>query len=272
MPQNTTNSAGHGYQLSYGVAQSKNSDIQSLTDQVTQAQFTVNELSNVVASLTEKQAYFANLLALASSKQATSLSHYNQAKTLSSDVTETLRYVDIVATQIGGHTAASGSLSQKLSETAEYMSKLINKLIFSVDVIEKLSDFVNRRKAVNQVIPDDLITFLNNAVAESNNAVSLTLTALQSCYASITPVAETSEVSTVQSTQAHNLSEQVTHLQNLLQDLYEASTDSYKQALSASNMANTQLEDAQAQLAEAKATLASLNAGLEAAKAAAFAA
>ncbi|NOU50282.1 hypothetical protein HG263_06970 [Pseudoalteromonas sp. JBTF-M23] len=266
-----TQTPGPKYRNSKGVAQNKNADIQALTTQVTDAQYTVNELTNVVTSLTSKQAYFANLLTIASSRQASALLHYNQAKTLLSDIKETQNYVTVVAKQVGSE-QDSESLSGKLNETANYMARVIDKLIFSADIIEKLQDFVDRRKAVNQVIPDDLVTYLNNAVTESNNAVSLTLTALQSCYASITPVQETEEISTLQSAQMASLYTQTQSLKDSLATSYQASETSYQSALSASNMANQQLEDAQAQLAEAKANLASLNAGLEAAKAAAFAA
>ncbi|CAM4139443.1 hypothetical protein [Pseudoalteromonas byunsanensis] len=267
----TTQTPGLGYRNSKGVAQNKNADIQALTTQVTDAQYTVNELTNVVTSLTSKQVYFANLLTLASNKQASSLQHYNQSKALMADLRETNNYVKIVETQIGTE-SDTDSLSGKLNETAEYMAGVIDKLIFSVDIIEKLLDFVNRRKAVNEVIPDDLITYLNNAVTESNNAVSLTLTALESCYASITPVQEIEEISGLESNQMQILLALSATLTQSLESAYGTSATSYQNALNASNMANQQLEDAQAQLAEAQANLASLNAGLEAAKAAAFAA
>ncbi|WP_105170022.1 hypothetical protein [Pseudoalteromonas sp. T1lg23B] len=267
----TNQTPGQGYTNSRGVAQNKNADIQALTTQVTDAQYTVNELTNVVTSLTSKQAYFANLLTLASSKQASALQHFSQSKTLMADLKETSNYVKIVEKQIGTE-SNTDSLSGKLNETAQYMAGVVDKLIFSVDIIEKLLDFVNRRKAVNQVIPDDLITYLNNAVTESNNAVSLTLTALESCYASITPVQEIEEISELEVKQMVSLLALTATLTQALGDSYKTSETSYQNALVASNMANQQLEDAQAQLAEAQANLASLNAGLEAAKAAAFAA
>ncbi|MCO7188546.1 MULTISPECIES: hypothetical protein [unclassified Pseudoalteromonas] len=264
-------SANSGYQLQAAVSQNKNADIQALTSQVTQAQYTVDELSNVVSSLTEKKAYFANLLLLASNKQASALAHLNQAKTLQSDLGETSRYINLVSAQIGTDSTAD-SVSFKLQETSTHMSKLINKLIFSVDIIEKLEDFVNRRKAVNQIIPDELITYLSNATTESNNAIALTLTALQSCYSTITPVTEISEVSALQVQQVQGLTADVDSLSQMMLKSYQSAVKGYHNALEASDMANQQLEDAKINLSEAKASLASLQAGLDAAKAAAFAA
>lgn len=182
----------------FGVAEQKNAEIESLKHQVSNAQYTVNELTAVVQSLTAKQSQFSQLLTQADSKKATALAHYNQVKTVSGDITELKRYSSIVNEQ-------SGNANDAICQTSETVATLINQLIFSVDVIEKLTGFVNRQKAVNKVIPDELVTVLNTATTDANSAVALTLTALQSCYASVSSADEAKSVSDLELSQAIDL-------------------------------------------------------------------
>ena len=184
--------------MHFGVAEQKNAEIESLKHQVSNAQYTVNELTTVVQSLTSKQSQFSQLLTQADSKKATVLAHYNQVKTVSGDITELKRYSNIVNDQ-------SGNANDAICQTSETVATLINQLIFSVDVIEKLTGFVNRQKAVNKVIPDELVTVLNTATTDANSAVALTLTALQSCYASVSSADEAKSVSDLEFSQAVDL-------------------------------------------------------------------
>ena len=117
---------------------------------------------------------------------------------MSGDITELKRYSSIVNDQ-------SGNANDAICQTSETVATLINQLIFSVDVIEKLTGFVNRQKAVNKVIPDELVTVLNTATTDANSAVALTLTALQSCYASVSSADEAKSVSDLELSQAIDL-------------------------------------------------------------------
>lgn len=178
-----------------GIAELKNAEIEALVNQVSKAQFRVNQLTTVVTSLTAKQANFAALLTDADSKKDAALANLNQAKTLVANVETLQRYAVLVNQQ------TDKSLNN-VRETANHMSELIEQLIFSADVVEKLSGFVNRQKAANKVIPDALVAVLNQATSDANNAVALTLTALQSSYASAASVDEAGSVSALGSRQA----------------------------------------------------------------------
>lgn len=178
-----------------GIAELKNAEIEALANQVNKAQFRVNQLTTVVTSLTAKQANFAALLTDADSKKDAALANLNQAKTLVANVETLQRYAVLVNQQ------TDKSLNN-VRETANHMSELIEQLIFSADVVEKLSGFVNRQKAANKVIPDALVAVLNQATSDANNAVALTLTALQSSYASAASVDEAGSVSALGSRQA----------------------------------------------------------------------
>lgn len=181
-----------------GVAAQKNAEIESLTNKVNAALYKVDELTAVVQSLTTKQSHFAQLLTQADSKKATALNHFNQVKLVATNITELQRYSAVVNTQTCNANAA-------VCATSETMATLINQLIFSVDVIEKLAGFVNRQKAVNKVIPDELITVLNTATTDANSAVALTLTALQSSYASVSSADEAKSVSDLELQQSNDL-------------------------------------------------------------------
>lgn len=178
-----------------GIAELKNAEIEALASQVNKAQFRVNQLTTVVTSLTAKQANFAALLTDADSKKDAALANLNQAKTLVANVETLQRYAILVSQQ-------TGKSLNNVRETTNHMAELIEQLIFSADVVEKLSGFVNRQKAANNVIPNALVTVLNQATTDANNAVALTLTALQSSYASAASVDEAGSVSSLGARQA----------------------------------------------------------------------
>lgn len=178
-----------------GIAEQKNAEIDALTSQVNKAQFRVNQLTTVVTSLTAKQANFAALLTDADSKKDAALANLNQAKTLVANVETLQRYSILVSQQ-------TDKSLRKVRETSNHMAELIEQLIFSADVVEKLSGFVNRQKAANNVIPDALVAVLNQATSDANNAVALTLTALQSSYASAASVDQAGSVSALEARQA----------------------------------------------------------------------
>ncbi|MGM3182019.1 hypothetical protein [Dickeya oryzae] len=184
--------------MKIGIAEKKNAEIDALVNQVNSAQYRVNELTAVVAALTAKQSYFTSLLGDADAKKDTALTNLNQVKSLVANVEELRRY----SQQVQQQTEKSRS---KVKDTTDDIAVLIEQLIFSVDVIEKLSGFVNRQKAANNVIPNDLVTVLNQATTDANSAVALTLTALQSSYATAASVDEAGSVAALECQQAAQL-------------------------------------------------------------------
>lgn len=265
----------------------KYADIEGLTNAVAVAQYEVDELNSIVTSLTAKQTQFSALLSKAESDKNTALSNYNQVKVVANKVATLRQYSSSIAAQMASALQTDDETPNvycKVNSTAKTMSVLIEKLIFSVDVIEKLSGFVNRQKAANPVIPDELVSILGQATSDSNNAVSLTLKAMQSAYSSVYYADDVSSVSGLEMQQAEKLNEILGNEQqdkknpssntlfSQIHIMYDVACDSYDHALTASAMATSQLEHAQSNLATATTALTALKAGLEAAKAAAFAA
>ncbi|WNJ96740.1 hypothetical protein RND59_06600 [Vibrio ruber] len=184
--------------MKVGIAEQKNLEIESLSTQVANVQYQIDEINAVVLSLTDKQSHFAQLLTDAEAKKTTALSQFNQIKLVVSQVTELKQYSKVVHQQ-------TGTAKSDVTETSQQVAQLVNQLIFSVDVIEKLTDFVNRQKSVNKAIPDELVSMLGQAATDANQAIATTLTALQSCYATISSASESDAISDLALTQATQL-------------------------------------------------------------------
>ncbi|KUI96882.1 hypothetical protein [Vibrio sp. MEBiC08052] len=184
--------------MKVGIAEQKNFEIESLTSQVANVQYQIDEMNAVVNSLTDKQGHFAQLLTDAEAKKNTALSQFNQVKLVVSQVAELKQYSQIVNHQ-------TKTTKEGVTSTSQNVANLINQLIFSVDVIEKLTDFVNRQKAVNKAIPDELVSTLGQATTDANQAIATTLTALQSCYATVSSASESYSVSDLELQQSVHL-------------------------------------------------------------------
>lgn len=275
--------------LSIGISNKKKADIDSLTDAINDAQYQVNQLQAVVDSMNIKSTEFSGFLTEADTNKQTALSNL----TLVTDAVSSAKHMVAAATNAKTQT---NTAKNGITSTAAQMALLVNKLILSVEVIDKLANIVNKQKLLNPIIPDELITLLTKATTDANNAVAMTLTALTSCYAAEATVIESKKITDLEYTQSRrlykkmtigartrtekldsltfvrNLGDTATGIQALLQHAYDQSITDYDEALTASNTATAQLEYAEGQLQHAITELGSLQAGLAAATAAAYAA
>lgn len=275
--------------LANGISNRKKANIDSLTDEINDAQYQVDQLQAVVDSMTSKASEFAGFLTEAESNKETALSNLNL---INDAVNSSKHMVDSVTLALSQTLLAEVGINS----TSNQLSLLVSKLILAVEVIDKLSQIVNKQKLLNPIIPDELITMLTKATTDANNAVATTLTALTSSYAAEATVIESKKITVLEDKQAKNLYEKMTNgaetrtsplnsdgfvmsveddstgILALLQYAYKKSITDYNLALDASNTATGQLEFAQAQLQHATTILNSLKAGLAAATAAAYAA
>ncbi|WP_248798721.1 hypothetical protein [Pseudomonas sp. MWU13-2105] len=275
--------------LVYGIAIKKNADIQYLTEQVQLAQNRVAQKQASVDSLQAKATRFANSLAQASANQASALVNYNLVKDATASAGN-------LASNFGTLVRQADRATEGATQVAQKMASLASKLIFSVEVVNKVAQLVNKQKALNRQLPDSLIEFMANATRDANNAVALTLTALQSCYAAESTLLESSAVIGVANNQANSLKARMEAgstgigaaigrilvglnlgadgegMLQLLQRVYGNAVMTYNAALVNNSNVSEQLTHAQGQLALANMTLGSLQAGLKAATAAAYAA
>lgn len=262
----------------YGVTERKKAELDHLTEEVLDAQYEVEQFEAMVSSLTEKSTKFTALLADAEAKKNQALTDWNLAKDTLSDLTDLK----------SGSTIALEEMSEtddKVDELTINLTQMIKELIYSAEMIEKLSNLVVRRKTQNPLISDELITVLATAGKDANNAVALTLAALKSTYAAQSSNKETESAATLEFMQALKLLEVFSGTDNdgqpssnqkgslfyLLHMAYKNAKHKYDEAHEANILTTKQLNEAQSGLEKAETKLKSLQAGLAAANAAALA-
>ncbi|WP_297839987.1 hypothetical protein [Pseudomonas sp.] len=273
-----------------GIAVNQSKDIQHLTNQVSLAQNRVAQHQVIVDAIQAKSNQFTALLFQAEHSQASALSNYKRGKDLVSGVDSLAKNYELAKEQ-GSRVATDISLLSK------NMSSLINMLIFSVEVINKATQIVSKQKALNPLVPDTLVAFMSKSTSDANNAVALTLTALQSCYVAESTLLESHNIINLAADQVIVLQSKIKSGWNVsmgvpeaelsgvgadasansgvaasLNLFYRNAVKSYKAALVNGDNVSQQLAHAQSQLAFATVKLSSLQAGLRAATAAAYAA
>ncbi|WP_046755881.1 hypothetical protein [Kordia jejudonensis] len=272
----------------YGVTEKKKQELDRLTQEVLNANGSVQEYQAIVDSLTEKLTKLQGQLASAQANKEQALNNKNSVDTVIDNAKNLMQNSKIVIAEISN---ANGDIK----DTAKQVNSLINKLIYAAEIVNKLANLIIRKKATNPLISNELITLVTQSQTDANNAVALTLVALESVF--------TSQATTLESTAAAELEdEQVNRLYNLLvygdmelaqatntddssiatqinndsikSYLYEAYTITsamYEDVLTAVNDTTSQLNNAKASLSKAQVKLASLQSGLAAANAAALA-
>jgi hypothetical protein len=85
------------------------------------------------------------------------------------------------------------------------VSLLIEQLIFSVEIVDKLALMINKKKASRTIISNELVAIITAASADANNAVATTLTALNSCYAAMASGSEANKITILECIQGFEL-------------------------------------------------------------------
>ena len=262
----------------YGVTEKKKAELDALSLAVLDAQQQVDQYQSIVTSLTTKQSNFQALLAVAETNRTNALNNKNMVEQVVQN------YLDLQnnsAIAFNGIAAAD----KQTTQLAESITNVMNKLIYSAEVINKLATFVVRKKALNPLVSDELVSVLNTAGTDANNAVALTLVALQSTFAAQASNIESESAFSLEYLQAMAVYQFITGtdengnrttdysgcLQALIDKAYRRAKAYYKQIYDASLVVTSQLNQAQLSLNEAQIQLSSLQAGLAAGNAAALA-
>lgn len=160
----------------YGVTERKKAELDALTLQVLDAQQQVNQYQAIVASLTTKLNGFQALLAVNDAGRAAALTN----KTLVDQLVQSFLDLQTNSSIAFNELAAAETVTNTLATS---VNTVMNKLIYTADMINKLSASVTRKKAMNPLISDELVSMLSTAGSDANNAVALTLVALQTVIA-----------------------------------------------------------------------------------------
>ena len=277
----------------YGITEKKKAELDALTIDILDASHVVEQFQAIVLSLTEKSNIFQELLAKAETDRSKALNNKGMVDQL---VQNTLDLEN--NSRIALH---ESSLSDaKTSELAMQIKTVIDKLIYSVEMINKLAGQVVRKKKMNPLISDDLVSMITTAGNDANNAVALTLVALKSVFAAQASTMESKSASALEYSQSMSLYQVMTgtnpllagkgastgtakkakedqqaqtipSLVNLVNDAYATARENYELAHQAFIITGNQLNEAQVRLNKAQIKLRSLQSGLAAGNAAALA-
>jgi hypothetical protein len=280
--------------LAVGIVYKEKAQLDWLAMQVAEAQYEVDQYQAIVDAETAKSIQFNAYLTAAELNKAAALTNFNLAIDIDSSV-------NALCTSTGLALKQTGTATREIKRVSGEMATLINKLIFTVELIDRFGQLVNKQKLSNPLVPDTLISFMAKATADANNAVALTLAALQSCYVAEATSLRSEQIITLENDQVTRLKSTIerqtlvsgtqnvaglvvdgnfvvgftpdcTGVLALVQQAYDKASEKYNQALINVNIVNQQLAYAQSALATATTSLNSYKAGLAAATAAAYAA
>jgi uncharacterized membrane protein (Fun14 family) len=279
--------------LAVGIVYKEKATLDWLAMQVAEAQYEVDQYQAIVGAETAKSAQFNDYLTAAEANKTAALTNLNLAIDIDSSVSS-------LCTSTGLAMKQTGTATTEIKRVSGEMATLINKLIFTVELIDRFGQLVNKQKLSNPLIPDTLISFMAKATADANNAVALTLIALQSCYVAEATSLRSQQIITLENEQVTELKTTIeqqtkalgqqeigavrdgnfivgftpdcTGILALVRQAYDKASEKYNQALANVNMVNQQLAYAQSELVTATTRLNSYKAGLAAATAAAYAA
>ena len=268
----------------YGITEKKKAELDDLANQVLDAQGDVEQYQAMVNSLSAKLVRFQGYLADAEANRSHTLDNRNKVDQLVQQVIDLQNNSKIAFAEMGQADARTKTLATQINT-------VISRLIYSAEVINKLSNLVNRKKEFNPLISDDLVSMVSKAGADANSAVSVTLVALKSVFAAQATGMEANSATSLEYQQSISLYNLLTgsnvlsataqsdnpgqgnqnSLRQLLYTAYSNAQVHYLKTQQACITTTRQLNQAQAQLNAAQVKLASLQSALAAGNAAALA-
>jgi hypothetical protein len=263
----------------YGITERKKAELDSKILEVLDAQQDVDQYQAIVTSLTQKLNNFQALLASSDNDRAKALINRNVITQLVQNTNDLLDNSDIAFNEMV-------LADEKTKGLADDLKQLMDKLIYTVELINKLSALVISKKALNPLISDELITKISQAGGDANNAISLTLIALQSTYTSQAANIESEAATALEFTQARSLYKTMTgidpsnitpdapwsndSLAGLIAQAYQDAKLKFEDRQKACDLVTKQVNLATIKLNKAKVKLKSVQSGLGAGNAAAL--
>jgi len=263
----------------YGITESKKAELDKLSIQVIDAQYDVNKFQSIVTSLADKVNNFQVFLATAENTRTQAYNNKILMTQLVQNALDLQNNSNIAFDEIVLADTKTKILGVNIKQ-------VIDKLIYSAEVLNKLATIITRKKALNPLISDELISVLATAGSDANNAVALALVALKSTFAAQASNMESEAAIELAYTQSSDLYETLVNgiasdeveakekeksLEYLLHEAYKNAKSNYQKLEKALIICTKQLNDAKSDLNKAQIKLKSLQSGLAAANAAALA-
>ena len=254
-----------------GVTEQKKAELDALAIKVLDAQHVVEQFQAIVNSLAEKSNVIQNFLTIDENNRSYTYNNKLLINQMVQTANDLLNNSQIVVDEMGLAT-------ERTKELAPSVKDLVDKLIYASEIINKLSNTIIRKKALNPLISDDLISMLGTAGKNANDAVAVTLIALKSTFAAQASNLETEMAIGLEFEHAKSFlsllktnTRHETSLLKYLNDAYAKAQNTYKQTEKSFKIITQQLSDANSDLSKAQVKLKSLQSGLAAANAAALA-
>jgi hypothetical protein len=283
--KNNSSNLGSSIPFEYVGTEAKKAELDKLVNEVILAQGEVEQMQAIVTALTEKATNFQNFLNVATSNKEQALNNKNFVDDVVQNALELMKESKVAYDQMK-------DADESTRDVTNQITIVINKLIYSAEVINKFANTVIKEKASNPLISDELISMINNAGTDANNAVALCLTALQSSFVAQASNGESEASAILEYQESIKLHEVLTKdpedidqkkeqekfvtsagtsISTLLTATSDLSVVLYEDATIANNDTIEELLVAKANLNTAQINLQSLQAGLAAANAAALA-
>lgn len=275
----------------YGISERKKAELDALKIDVINAQYEVDQFQAIVDALTAKLSQFNGFLAIATTDKETALKNKNLFDAALHDAKSLLSNSNIAFD-------AMVEAEYKIGMVGAGMKEVIDKLIFSVEIINRLQKLIVSKKALNPIISDELVKMVTQASTDANTAIADCLVALETCYASTTTGNDSEYSSSVEVEHAQALVQCLTgasanklptvtsyvdghevfndtsvpdSLQTLINKAYQDALTNYDFALKADEETAAELDVAQYNLDKATVKFNALNRAYAAAEAAALA-
>ncbi|VXB08788.1 conserved hypothetical protein [Flavobacterium sp. 9AF] len=258
----------------YGVTENKKRTLDALTIQVLNATDEVAQLQAIVDSLTDKLATYQGFLTQADANKTQAQNNVTLMNTVIQNALNLKDNSEIALKEVI-------KANEKTEKVAKNCTSVTNKLIYTAEMVNKLANLIVRKKAQNPLISDQLITMVTAAGTNANNAVALSLVALNSAFVAQSTnkdVLNISGLENLQSVKLYNklINDNLTSspyksLNTLLNDAYNFAVLEFDKMQKAYNETLNQLNLKTSDLNKAQINLKSLQSGLAAANAAALA-
>lgn len=277
-----------------GFTEKKKRELDDLGNQVINAQYEVDQLQATVIAVSNKSQKTIACLVMSEADKIHALNNKN----LLEEVVEKALTLRDNSKLVFDKICITNITTKQLAKDTKI---LMDKLIYSAEMINKLSMLIIRKKALNPLISDELVSIVNTAGKDANNAVALTLVALKSSFTAQASSIECEAAVALEYAQAillyqvltgtievydktpENMDENFTPnpapkndgtktcLQDLLDNAYLNAKSQHELLYTANGEITKQLNTANAKSNKAQITLKSLQSGLAAATAAALA-
>lgn len=148
----------------------------------------------------------------------------------------------------------------KIKQLAKMVNPLLQKLLFAIDIINKLSNVVTRKKALNPLISDELLTLISSAGVKSNKAFESSLLCWQGAISILS--ASNESVANSKQAQLHTADyyrllagdkKKQSGLSYLISSEQNASQQKEQQLIKELNLLQTQIEKTKQELSKAYA-------------------